>query len=467
MRRALLLIAAGACALPGRAQTPAPEFAWAMPLEITAAAPFQALSLPPAVYEAVTRDDLGDVRVLNGAGEVVPHAFRPRSAESDASKPAWSAPLFPIRAETGASVERMDLRVETRADGAIVRLDSRAAASEQRIAAYLADLSAQGGELRAVLVELPDGAPPFVARVRLEASDDLANWRTLATGAPLLNLTAEGARLARLRIEFSPASAKYLRLASVAGSAMPELTGMRVEPAPQTAEPARDWKRIEARAGHEAEGEYRYAIGGRFPADRLRVRLPQPNTVAPVQIMTRADASGEWRALASATVYRLADNGAEVESPDIALARAPEGEILLRFDAKRGGVGASAPLVEIGWVPHRLVFAARGDPPFRLAFGSRRATPSAYRIETLVPGYGRESADSGVPALAIGNAQAGTPVPLHGPRALEEPVDAKRIALWASLGIAVTLLGVMAWRLTRHAGPGRGAAAGRDGDSAG
>ena len=34
------------------------------------------------MYDGVVRADLGDVRVFNAAGEVVPHALRPRLTET-------------------------------------------------------------------------------------------------------------------------------------------------------------------------------------------------------------------------------------------------------------------------------------------------------------------------------------------------------------------------------------------------
>ena len=38
----------------------------------------------------------------------------------------------------------------------------------------------------------------------------------------------------------------------------------------------------------DAAGDFEFDLGGQFPVDRLRVALPQPNTVALIEILARA-----------------------------------------------------------------------------------------------------------------------------------------------------------------------------------
>ena len=61
------------------------------------------------------------------------------------------------------------------------------------------------------------------ARMRVDASDDLASWRTVVASAPLLSLTYNGRRLVREKIEFDPLRKRYLRLTWVTPGA-PALT---------------------------------------------------------------------------------------------------------------------------------------------------------------------------------------------------------------------------------------------------
>jgi hypothetical protein len=71
------------------------DFAYGMPIHADAQDALYELEIPAAVYRGVTRTDLGDVRVFNGHGEVVPHALRPRASSSSESGAAVSLPGFP------------------------------------------------------------------------------------------------------------------------------------------------------------------------------------------------------------------------------------------------------------------------------------------------------------------------------------------------------------------------------------
>ena len=112
----------------------------------------------------------------------------------------------------------------------------------------------------------------------------------------------------------------------------------------------------------------------------------------------------------------------------------------------RSGATAQPPPLRAGWQPNEIVFAARGRPPFTLAYGNYAATAGALPIATLVPGY---DDTKGLPAnVAI--AAAGAPMAIGGPNQLKKPPDVKRWALWAALVLGVVVLGWMAWRLSRE-----------------
>jgi len=54
-------------------------------------------------------------------------------------------------------------------------------------------------------------------------------------------------------------------------------------------------------------------------------------------------------------------------------------------------LGAGEPKLLLGWIPNEIVWVARGESPFTLTYGRRDAKPSAYPIESLVPGYSRDA----------------------------------------------------------------------------
>jgi hypothetical protein len=144
------------------------------------------------------------------------------------------------------------------------------------------------------------------------------------------------------------------------------------------------------------------------------------------------------------TAYRLRRDDAEVTSSEIALTNVGERYWLLRVDQKGGGVGAGVPILQIGWMPQKLVFAARGTGPFQSVYGSSAAKASVFPIDSLIPGYKTEA------ELKVSAASLGEPAILAGAARLRAPVDYKKWALWGSLILGVVMLGCMAYRLARQ-----------------
>jgi len=204
----------------------------------------------------------------------------------------------------------------------------------------------------------------------------------------------------------------------------------------------------------DEKGSHRFDLAGQFPADRLRLLLPQANSVAAVELLSRAREADPWRRVTTATVYRLGSAGQEIVSPEIAIAPTGDRHWLLRVDQRGGGLGAGVPELAAGWLTQGLVFAARGPAPFQLAFGSDRAQPTAYPISTLVPGY--RIGDDGQPVAAadsgleIGRATPAAVHPLAGEGAGRFRIDWRLWGLWASLLLGVGVLAGMAWRLARQ-----------------
>ena len=106
----------------------------------------------------------------------------------------------------------------------------------------------------------------------------------------------------------------------------------------------------------------------------------------------------------SATFYRLASN--PPGSPDatsapqrIGLAPISDRFWQVRFDRRAGDFGAQSPELELIWPAQRVVFAARGNPPFTLAIGRPRLTGAALPIATVVPGYRPDQPLPASPAL--------------------------------------------------------------------
>jgi hypothetical protein len=420
-------------------------FAWSAPLRLEERGGLYVVVATPAMYAGIARPDLADLRVRNGAGEDVPHAIRFPSPPPAAAPEMVAVPIFPLWAPAGAEAGGLSVRIEQKPGGAIVGVEgAQRTAQRTRLAGYIVDASAFASRIDALHIDW-DGVG-FVGRVRVESSDDLERWSPVVAEAAVMTLAHEGQTLAARRIALPGTRAKYLRLSWPAMQETPQFRTVRLEAAAQRAEPPRTWQLAVSRAG-EAE-QLLLDAGGHPPIDRLRMDLPM-NAVVPIEIHSRNAPNDPWRLAAATTLYRVERSGAVVARDEAAFAARSDRYWLVKVD-KRSGLAPAALPASVGYVPHEIVFAARGEPPFTVVFGEPGARGSALPLGTLVPGF-RE----GEP-LDAARATMDAPTRMSQPSnrwpawlAVERP-DAKRAALWAVLGVGVAGLGALAWRLARQ-----------------
>ena len=441
------------------------DFAYGAPIQADGSTALYRVRLSRDVYRGIADPDLADLRVFNGAGEIVPYAFYPRQDARSTPAPAVALKAFaiPVAAATGPHASGEQIHVETNGQGAVVRVElSRGGAHPgawpSGPASYLLDASALSEPLRAVTLDIR-AAGDYSGKARLEASDDLVRWREVAGDAPILGLTRAGERLERRRIEFAAQKSKYYRLVLSGMPPETELAAVNGQPADVRAEPEHQWEALTGSAQTDRPGDYTFDSKGHFPADRLRVELPQSNTVAPLQIFVRNRPEDAWRLVASETAYRLNLKDGEITSPPLAISVTSDRYWLLRVDQRSGGLGSGPLGLALGWAPHEIAFAARGAPPFLLAFGQSGGRSLAIGMEALVPGYranlaeGR-SVNSRTPDAVMPEQAALLEASPPGVVPIEpgwgEKISARRVALWLALCGGVALLAWMAWRLLKQ-----------------
>ena len=421
------------------------DFASGMTIQADGQDALYEIELPAALYRGVTRSDLGDLRVFNGHGEVVPHALRPRVVTVEQAGAAVRLPVFPLYGGSNEKFEDLQVRIEKRADGTIIDIKSGGKkAGERKLRGYLLDASALKSAIQTLHLGWQSASSSFIGHVSVNGSDDLTAWKRLSENAALARLDFAGHQVERNAVELRAARLKYLRLSWPDSQAPLDSLTVRAVPAPSRIAAARLWESVTGVAVADKPDEYSYDLGGYFPFDRLRVELPQVNSLVQLQLFARAKPSDEWRRLLSAVAYRLRQGETEVTSPEITLTTSGERYVLLRVDQKGGGVGSGVPAIQIGWVAQKLVFAARGAGPFQIAYGSATVKPAAFAIESIIPGYKTDVEFKVTPA------KLGEQVTLAGSAQLRAPWDYRKVALWGSLIAGVGLLGWMALRLSRQ-----------------
>lgn len=437
----------------------ADRFAQRFALELERGAAYYSVTFPAAVYAASQRSDLGDVRVFNGAGEPVPYSLD--TPREPSRKAATLRPVrwFPMRSPVPGGVG-VPLGVTIAADGSL-RATSAPPTRAQDDADLIDVARETQGEARvdALVVHVRDDN--YQGRVSVESSDDLRNWQP-AGEAQLLKVSYNGSTLSQDRIELNGMRARYLRLHWLDGEPYIESIDAQVRAASggaaQRADTQRQWREgIVARPGPKA-GEYFFETGGPYPVDRLRLNLPQPNTVAPAVVYSRAGLETAWREVSSATLFRLHNGTVEQSNPSLEMMPDTDRQWRVVVDTRNGGLGSGTLTVAAGWRPATLTFVARGAAPFTLAVGNATAVSSAVSRADLLMGASSVAVAARLgEELPVGQ-EADAQLPGNDP-------DARwRYMLWAALLLAVGSLGAIAWRLARgaqvRAGTQAGGAAG-------
>ncbi|MFX3657770.1 MAG: DUF3999 domain-containing protein [bacterium] len=424
---------------------PADDFARGIRIDVDEA-PLQRVALPADVYQWTSRADLGDLRVLDATGALVPYTLRPTQAGAAAED--WQ-PLrwFALPAAAGDG-GRSSVSIQLGSDGTVVAVQGGPTAPHQP-GAYLLDASAMDGAIDALRLEMADHAGDLVARVRVEGSDDLNQWRVLVTSATVARLGDAGSVRAD-RVPLPPASSRYLRLTRLDAAAPLPLAAVAAR-RHQPGLPQRAWLTLDADPATAPGDTVVFDTGGHFPLDRLRVIRDGGTWRGEVRIASRPGLEGAWRDHGRHLAYQigLPEGGDPAErgpgADAIALGPLTDRYWQLTWLSLEGASGASTRL-EIGWLPHELWFLRQGADDHLLVYGQAGLAPATWPMAAL--------------SLSASDAAAALPPPrpLSPPRTLggaarleapPAPLDWRTLILWTVLIAGVALVAGLAWRLLR------------------
>ena len=470
MKHAALIAALLGAATASAAEAPAPtpkDFAHGMNIALASAAPVQQFTVPEGIYQGVARADLGDLRVFNGAGTVVPHALCLAPPAVAPSVRELGLLVYPLRLALpgSAAVAPNSGRVTVRTQGGTSvqvieggapsgALTPGTPATATAPEGFVVDATAAPGALRVLRLawSTPDGASE--AQVRVEASEDLNTWRTIVASTTLLHVAADGRTLDRNHIDLPEARYRYLRLVRNSGPAVTIGTVTADVVTPGTvAEPF--WFAA-APAPDGGDGAFLFDAGRLAPVQAAFIELPMPNMSVRAALDSRGSPEQPWQTrwtgdVASADLA----GGSAIASAGIALPRPASAQFgpvtdrawRVRIVRGRESLGSAQPVLRLGYHPARLRFLAQGQPPYTVAFGSVRVPPAELlACNALMPTGGESligaAQVSAAPAAAFGGDEMLAPPP--------KPTPLRQIVLWAVLLLGAAALVAMALALLRR-----------------
>lgn len=439
------------------------DFAEAIDLSPREARAVHTAVIPIEVYRGVTRSDLGDLRVFDARGQLVPHALRALDAPGDREPSPVDLRFFPIVSPaTPTGLEDLTLHVVRDGSGTVVEVRSRSGSENEdreksdarsltdpgSIGAYVLDTAELEHPLTALRFELAPSEGDYVLPLTIETSDDLTRFASVGSPQSLVRLTYAGERILQDRVELPGVRARYVVLRW--GAARLPAPLVRV-----TGELLGEWEsaelvvhRLPGRPHADDPQRIDFDLGGFVPVDRVRVVMTEENALVAAELLAGPSIDGPLATVERGTVYRVATGGQTLESPALAIARRIDRFWVVRAQAKGGGWGAALPELEIAYHPQQLLFLARGQAPFTLAFGRHDALPSTFAWEELLGflpeaervALPRSDVDASPPRILSGEAARVPPPP---------PLPLRRYVLWSVLVLGVGALAIAAWRLVR------------------
>lgn len=405
-----------------------------------------ALVIPDDVYLTARREDLGDIRVMNAAGEVLPHAVHMPAEDSSAERPRRRVPFFVLAAKAGAG-DREDLTLVVRRgeDGLIAGIAAPVPSREDSRPAYLFDLGKDPSGTASLEFGWRNSSVPLTT-VGLFDSEDLVHWRPLVGSAVLADLEYQGNRVVKRDIALPHSPRRYLKILGTGQAVLPVLAEVvAVSAAPATGRERR-WVTLDSEGIGREEGALvaRYKGEYRLRADRARLGFAESNSMVRAAVQSRPDSRSPWSTRCAGVYYSLRVEGTAIASDSCTFPPTADSWWRLQIFADGAGVESSghAPTLELGWRAAELLFVARGPGPYMLLYGSGKAARSAGAEDPQM--LLEAVAKSGNPPVR--SAKAGSRIEVGGAQALQpppRPLPWRRWLLWAVLAAGIALLAAM------------------------
>jgi hypothetical protein len=427
------------------------DFAYIAETETTENTPFYELEIPTVVYETITRTDLGDLRVLNGEGEVVPHGLRSAKIEQHEKVEKANIPFFPLYQQSEQPESDLSLNIQRGPSGEIININSRIPGNkDQRLSGYLLDLRKWNKPISKIIVNWKNpGKESFIRKLRISKSHNLERWQYVASGKTLINMAYQNHKLTEKAIKLQVAKTNYLQLRFEDQQPGLEVDSIQVFHTESTYKKLRNRKTVNLKKTNE-EGEFTFKPGLKTLARALEVKLPDNNTVVRVKVFSRSSDEQEWLHRGSALLYRLTVNDTSIEQSTVNIYANRDSQWLIKFDQQGGGIGSGLPEVKLSWYPQTLVFVARGEAPYRVAWGSTRVKRVSVNANQLLPNLNKNGLNNeNIISTAVLLSDTMRPVNKQMLQPKEKEINWQHWILWIVLVAAALMLIWMGVRLTK------------------
>jgi hypothetical protein len=436
-----------------QAQLTLEDFAYGRKLEFTSGSAIYTFSIPAKVYQTTSKKDLGDLRVFNSQG-IVPHLIRSPRQEEIIRQPQ-AIPFFPLPEEKENYKLPANLQIKTNSQGTIIDISQHLKTDKTKTApgSYLLDLT----KLKApspqwLELDWPETGNQFTVSLPIYASMDLNSWQPLRS-TTIAQLNYAGHTLKRHRISLT-SNYKYLRLSWPMGKDGLHLRQVLAGFESEKQKHPLNWLSLSGNLfiGKDNNDKdkiiYHFNTPGHYPIEYIRLKLPEKNNLTQASFLSRSSSKSAWRHRLTTLVYDIMLGGEREQSKAKAINKTKDRYWRLEISKAGGGLGQGIPILELGWRPQQLLFIARGEEPFTLAYGNSKISGESSPVAQMLTSIKEDN-------LEIPRAVCGSQFTLSNKDLLKPTRDVpwKKLVLWGILISGVILAGSLAFRLFRQMNP--------------
>ena len=433
-----------------------PAMAASFKLDAPGNKPFYQTNVPLEIYQQTHHSNLQDLTITNAAGEQVPYAlvsYEQLHPETTSRKEMIALAFSPVKINALQSASNLQLALEKSAATASINIttnEAKPAAST----VFLIDLGTKYPPINELLVDW-QGGENALHNIQVQSSADLKNW-IFAGDATLINTTSANSitqHAIKLNSNWNSANnARYLQIRPADANDTGVITITKVQArydVLQMVEEIALWQAPQL-IGREIEDKtglinIDFESLGHYPANRLKVWLPQTNTITYATIFARNASNVPWQQVSYRELRRHKESGPLSSISYISAIDARYWR--LQFNQAEGGLGTENPALYLGWLAPTIVWNARGQAPFSLAVGENPSIVNTIPIATMIPNYNAQKINNlPVANLIIAKQDAANP---QAASTWVAPRDYKTWLLWGGLLLGVLLLAGMAYSLIK------------------
>jgi len=374
------------------------DFAYGFELDADGSNAIYKVALPEDVYRYSTRKDLGDLRVFNGKGEIVPHSLQHLKQKRSLTSASVALPIFPLYDIQIEQEDGYSMRIKTDDHGTIINIDNGKIDRTDQLQAYIIDASklSQPPD-KFVLAWSGDTGGSFTTTVSVLYSDDLNNWFSIVTKANISKLTYKNHELGNNTIHLPQKRAKYYKLIWPAGRDGVSLDSLFAQFNVSKIHHNLKWKDVSVSFTQKDPIVYKYDAMASLPVEKINVVFPYKNILLDAIIRSRSSFSKEWRVRSRGLLYSMEIDGQTLANEQINIPPTADRYWSLETSSIEGKL-KQPPRLQLGWVPHDLYFVAQGDPPFKLAYGSVNVPPPPISTNVFFRNIDKEQSNATTPS---------------------------------------------------------------------